>query len=255
MTHRGLFVFIGESFRYGKETTRMRGGQISFEPQMAACRSHLKLLDRVKTLGVQPSVLLATYTTPFDSDLCAIYKPYMHTTVIMNQASGFNYLFRRSMDLVLDIDSYDFVMYIRIDIELTDLCISLVDPFKSTIIVPNVLPSNTEAGYPMINDMFVYFPKQFVPAARQSILYHTLWNDLVIQGHATNSDFDVMITTYHDSDTAKDTNPLYTIVNRPKAKIWKTPNRTFMKNEVCQSLPLASSQPPHVSTSQTSDLH
>jgi len=40
---------------------------------------------------------------------------------------------------------------------------------------------------------------------------------------------DVMINTYHDSDSQKDFNPLYYIVNRPENNVWHSENEIFTK--------------------------
>ena len=43
------------------------------------------------------------------------------------------------------------------------------------------------------------------------------------------NDLDTMINTYHDSDSAKDYNPLYYIVNRPENKIHHSEGVFFNK--------------------------
>ena len=40
---------------------------------------------------------------------------------------------------------------------------------------------------------------------------------------------DTLLDTYHDSDSGKDWNPLYFIVNRRRKKIWKSTTWKFNK--------------------------
>jgi hypothetical protein len=45
-------------------------------------------------------------------------------------------------------------------------------------------------------------------------LHHNSWHDLIVYHKLTYEDLDMMLNTYHDSDSAKDYNPIYYIVNR-----------------------------------------
>ena len=48
----------------------------------------------------------------------------------------------------------------------------------------------------------------------------------------TYDDLDTMINTYHDSDSSKDYNPLYYIVNRPENIIWHREGHIFNKHNL-----------------------
>jgi hypothetical protein len=43
---------------------------------------------------------------------------------------------------------------------------------------------------------------------------HHTWKDLMINTNLTIYDLDTILNTFHDSDSAKDWNPIYYIVNR-----------------------------------------
>jgi len=51
---------------------------------------------------------------------------------------------------------------------------------------------------------------------------HHQWYDLITHAKLKYDDLDTMINTYHDSDSAKDFNPLYYIVNRPETQVHHT---------------------------------
>jgi len=74
----------------------------------------------------------------------------------------------------------------------------------------------------------VYIPKNY--HLDLITLNHDSWEELCKKGFKY-SDIDVMINTYHDSDSSKDFNPLYTIVNRNKTNKWYSPNEIFDKKK------------------------
>tara|TARA_Y100000741_G_C18219189_1_gene545108 strand:- start:1114 stop:1323 length:210 start_codon:yes stop_codon:yes gene_type:complete len=45
-----------------------------------------------------------------------------------------------------------------------------------------------------------------------------------------NSEISVIIKTFHDSDSQKDWNPIYKIVNRPESKKWYSKGQEFNIN-------------------------
>ena len=61
------------------------------------------------------------------------------------------------------------------------------------------------------------------------MICHDTWCDLINTTDLTYNDLDTMINTYHDSDSFKDYNPLYYIVNRPESKIWHSKGHIFNK--------------------------
>ena len=48
----------------------------------------------------------------------------------------------------------------------------------------------------------------------------------------TYEDLGTIINTYHDSDSSKDYNPLYYIVNRPENIIWHSEGDIFNKHNL-----------------------
>jgi len=80
--------------------------------------------------------------------------------------------------------------------------------------------------------MMMYVPKSiFFPSLKFVHLYHDAWYHLIVNGKMNNDDMDFIINTFHDSDSQKDYNPLYYIVNRPQSLSWYDQNKTFNKEK------------------------
>ncbi len=58
---------------------------------------------------------------------------------------------------------------------------------------------------------------------------HEMWQNLVDYAKLSYDDLDTMLTTFHDSDSAKDFNPLYYIVNRPESTVFHSKGYIFNK--------------------------
>jgi hypothetical protein len=69
--------------------------------------------------------------------------------------------------------------------------------------------------HPRVNDMMMYIPRKYFNRLDQLELSHESWIHLIHRGF-TYEDLDMMCDTYHDSDSEKDFNPYYAIVNRPE---------------------------------------
>jgi hypothetical protein len=64
---------------------------------------------------------------------------------------------------------------------------------------------------------------------------HRLWAQLIKTTDLTYNDLDTMIHTFHDSDSAKDYNPLYYIVNRNQQTIFHSEGNVFDKYNLTMS--------------------
>ena len=66
----------------------------------------------------------------------------------------------------------------------------------------------------------LFIPKKYYKYIKNIKVYHDTWHELIKNTDLIYDDLDVMINTYHDSDSFKDLNPLYYIVNRPESTKW-----------------------------------
>lgn len=224
----GILLIIGESFRLGEQGTRLRGETLSYNAQIDACKSHINLIKSFP--NIKWRIIIFTYTTQFDNVLKQIYSPYY--SEFLDYPIGYDHLFEKSKKFIIKQKiKYDFLFVSRIDLLYTSLFIKTFNPTWKTIRYPFICwkqHSICKKYYPRVSDTMVFIPKKYNLSL--ITLNHNSWAELCTRGFVY-SDIDVMINTYHDSDSSKDYNPLYIIVNRKKTEIWDSPNYVFDKKE------------------------
>lgn len=230
---KGLIIIIGESFRLGGQGTRIRGIPESYDQQINACNSHIKFLDNLKkNYNCDSSVYISTYDTIYNNNLLEIYKNYLIGHKIYDEPIGLTSLFRNSIiDNKNSLNKYDFVFYFRIDLFLKDHFINIFNPSWNTIRFPTICWKHDSIynGKPRVNDMMLFIPNRFFDNLDNIHICHEAWYIFSQQLNVDDNDMDVMINTYHDSDSEKDFNPLYYIVNRPENNMWHSENEIFTK--------------------------
>jgi len=220
-----LIVFLGGSFRLGGQGTTSIGTNESYDEQIKACKSHIEFIkDLLERKNYKPSVYVSSYTTKYNESLFNIYSDYLVGFDLYDTFIGFNGLLHNTVNRIKDINKYEFIAFIRIDLFLKSKFLEIFNPGYpewNKILFPTICwyQHSIVDGYPRVNDMMIYLPKRYFKYAKYFIYDHhnghDLWANLVRGTDLTNSDLGVMIDTYHDSDSAKDYNPLYYIVNRP----------------------------------------
>lgn len=251
---RGILVLLGEAFRGGGQHCRSIGSTHSFDGQMAAAKSHLVFIKHLEdTYSCNINVYIGTYTTKYNNDLIEKYKQYIIGTDIYEGRIGFNNLLINSKKKIDNINSYDFVLIMRIDLYLKPHFNTIFDPTWQSIRFPTILWSPLPCGNPKTNDMMIFIPSKYYKYIEKitfrrgsniasAIQGHFIWSDLVKTTDLTKSDLDAMIETFHDSDSKKEYNPLYYIVNREICKIHKNPGYRFDKNIHPERLPIEKKQ-------------
>jgi hypothetical protein len=224
----GILLLIGESFRTGEQGTRIRGIKSSYEEQMKACKSHIQFMNHFS--NIKWKVVILSYTTPYDKDLNELYKPFY--SYYYDSPIGYDNLFNVSKQFVIMNQlKYDFLFVSRIDLYFKPNLSKIFNPSWTTIHYPFICwkkGSVSKKYYPRVSDTMVFIPKKYNLSSLS--LNHDSWAELCNNGFGY-SDIDVMINTYHDSDSSKDYNPLYTIVNRHETNIWDSPNDIFNKKQ------------------------
>jgi len=233
---KGLFIFIGESFRLGNQGTRKRGVPESYEEQINASESHIKFIEHIsKKYNLKSaSVGVATYNTCYNDDLIFIYKKYLleSSKLFYDELLGLTKLFKNAINSVNAIETYDFIFYIRIDIYLKPHFFDVFNPTINMILFPSICWKKDcrIVRNPKVNDMMLFIPKKYFKYLSFINIGHKLWQRLSVDAKLTNEDLDMMINTYHDSDSFKDFNPIYYIVNRPQSNIHHSPGHIFDKS-------------------------
>ena len=71
---KGLIVLFGESFRSGKQQSRVRGKDESFVSQIKGSKSQLEFIEHIENkYNCEVHVSINSYTTKFDNDLCNVF--------------------------------------------------------------------------------------------------------------------------------------------------------------------------------------
>ena len=235
-TRKGLFVIAGEAFRSGGQGSRVTGQAESYEPQIAAAQTHVALMDRLAATHII-DVQVDTYRTPYTDDLARVYGDRVVGVNVHDELLGIDGLFRAGVGSA-GVD-YEFVFFLRIDVFLKDEMLERFDPTVDQITWPSVtwLQDCAVRGHPRVNDIFVFVPKRFFRHLNIMIFNHNCWARLVERTSLTYDDLGTVLDTYHDSDSEKDHNPLYYIVNRPENPIWNSRGYIFNKWQAAPTIP------------------
>jgi hypothetical protein len=223
---KNLIIFYGESFRFGGQSNRNIGLDKSFAEQIKACDSHLDLIKKLE-LKHKIDVYIDTYDTKFSEQLLEKYK---------NHLIGFNLrkqytqtVNRNILDCLNQVqDIYEYIFLIRIDLFLKPDFINLFPRTsdKITFTFRCWKLFDTLEGYPRISGMIFVFPQKYLEAMKSVDNFeHDTWLKLRKQNLLENHQLEFLISSQHDSDSQKDWNPLYYVVNRPE----KTPNHNKFK--------------------------
>jgi hypothetical protein len=257
-----LFIFIGESFRTGGQKSRVRGLNSSLPAQRAAVDSHLSLHRRLAQVDKHVcDVIVRSYTTPFDADLCSWYREgiapaggrlvdcYFDTGAPMGLhmllAGGLASLPTGKREGGGDdaedasavsgegkqpLHAYAFTIISRIDIVYKPLLLTLVNPFASTLQFSFnmwIKGARTNQGFPRVGNMFTFVPRNLYHVLSSTFPFdHDAWHMFVTDSARytmANEDMGLIATTLHDADSAKDWNPLYYVVNRNMCCEWSSP--------------------------------
>lgn len=230
---KALLILFGESFRLGGQYSRNRGYESSYNEQINAAKSHMKLITFLKQKKIDVDVSINSYTTKYDEDLTNIYKEVLYDKIFYPELIGQNGLIHNCMKRISNWKDYDFVLCMRIDLCLKDKFMEIFNPYSDKILFPSICfePYHKVGNHPRINDMMLYVPKKYIGVFKEKEiqLSHRSWYDLIQEFKFDYNELDTMLNTYHDSDSAKDYNPIYYIVNRPECKKHHTSNKIFDK--------------------------
>ncbi len=225
----GLMILLGESFRTGWQHSRERGNPSSVKEQLNACQSHLRFMKSFNDINWK--IKLFTYSTNYDSLILNTYGNYIEEyKFITGEPIGLQNLYHQSIQ---SLPNYDFILVCRIDLYLKQMFTSIFNYKWSEVRYPFVCwtigGGNKTHSHPRVSDTIVFIPKKNgLNDLNDIVISHNGWYEFIKKGYC-NDDIDVMINTYHDSDSAKDFNPLYYIVNRTRTNEWSSKGQVFNK--------------------------
>lgn len=214
-----LLILFGESFRLGGQGNRNRGSEQSYEGQIKAAQTHINFISNLKQKNINMVVSINSYTTQYESHLINIYKDVLYDYVFYDNLLGQNKLIHNCVERI-NTNDFDFVLCMRVDLFLKDKFMEIFNPDSDKILFPSVCfePHHKVGIHPRVSDMMMYVPKKHLNFFKENKynLNHDTWYNLVEKYNYNYNDLDMMLNTYHDSDSAKDYNPIYYIVNRPE---------------------------------------
>jgi hypothetical protein len=228
---KGLIILLGESFRNGNQNSRIRSLPCTYEEQKEACMSHLRWMKKLEDLNISTDLVINSYNTRYNEDLLYWYDTKCINSNFFPDVIGLNNLYFDCITRWKELfTNYNFVHFLRIDLFLKPF---FFDKFKlddkirySSICYTKSDCHITSCRNPRVSDTMLYIPKTFYHLLNNDILNHSGWPTLLSLGIQSN-DIDVYVNTFHDSDSAKDWNPLYRIVNRVELKNWFSKNQIF----------------------------
>ena len=109
------------------------------------------------------SVNISTYNTKYNDNLLSIYQPYLIGHDIYDNLIGLNNLFHNSIKNIKNIEEYDFIFYIRIDLFLKQNFIDVFNPTIEHILFPTICwYKDRKCGkHPRVNDVMLFIPKKY----------------------------------------------------------------------------------------------
>ena len=219
----GCIVFFGESFRLGTRHAQNIDQETSYKEQMRASNSHMSFIKGLNSKNVSIDAYISTYKTPFTNDLIKIYNTHLIGYDVYDNLIGQGNLIHNSIKKI-SVEKYDFILFMRIDLFLKSEFFEIFDQRWDKIMWPSICfkPYHKAGNHPRVNDMMIFFPKKYY-SYLQHLYYdstgHGQWKYFIEYTDLTYDCLDTMLNTYHDSDSAKDFNPLYIVVNRPERDI------------------------------------
>ena len=216
-------ILMGGSFRLGGQTSTSIGEAHSYAGQKEACLSHLAYCKHLEnTLGVKPKIFINTYHSQYYDEMVQWYSseyPVVHRahTTMM----GYVGLMTDTLSHVSLEDDDEFVLFVRIDL--------LLKPAFFDVTLGNELCFSSVCwtrfhmhnGVPRVADLMLFIPKRLLYLVREKrlSLCHEAYDYFLNQG-LEKKDIGFFVDTFHDSDSEKDWNPLYKIVNRRETTHW-----------------------------------
>jgi len=225
----GCIVLFGESFRLGCQNNRNIGSVESYDGQINASKSQMDFIKNLNNKNIKIDVYISSYYTNFKDDLIEIFKDNLIGCDFYNKLIGQGNLIQNSIKKI-PIINYDFLFFMRIDLFIKNKMNEIFNPQWDKIMWPSICSkyywvNGIKYSYPRINDMMHFVPKKYYTYLKDfnsEIINkdaHLLWCYLLEKTDLNVDCLDTMLNTYHDSDSYKDFNPLYYIVNRNECDI------------------------------------
>jgi hypothetical protein len=242
MSEKCLIILIGETFRTGFQDSRERDRNESYLPQIKSSENHVNFIKYIENkFNLKCDIVINTYYTKYKDVLLNIYKELNILEYnVNNNYIGLENLLRNGILLAknkTNLNDYKFITSLRLDIMLKQLYFDIFNPNWNSIMFPTLCYiiqgyDKTYEGYPRVNHNIIFIPNRFFNLIPNYIfMSHDSWYYFIKNTpfNLQHDDIDVMLNTYHDSDSYKDYQPLYTYLYRHENKNWKSKGYVFNK--------------------------
>lgn len=233
-----LLIVLGESFREGSHNSRSSDTECSYKCQLECIDSHIEFIKHIEQLNYSVDIAINTYKTKYKNLLLNMYPNIVYNN-FTNEDYGYSKnVFHKSLQHILpniNLNIYEFIFIIRFDLILKKYLFDIFNPKWSSIMYPYVMYieyEDTPFIFPVVSDIFCFIPKKYFNQLiniSYKLCHHHCWRDLIKTNNLSFDDLDVMIDTIHDPNTSVDLNPLYKINGRSESKIYKYPNKKYIK--------------------------
>jgi len=234
--NRCLFVLYGEAFREGKQNSRIKDTNESYENQMLASDSHLKFIDMLKTKhNIDTDVSISTYETKYESDLKKKYKNMIKYNS-EKELIGENNISQNGMKDI-DLNNYKFIIITRNDIFFKDEFINNFKEYDKITYVSQILMIHDcyLDGNPRVNHIIIQVPNKYFNVIKDINVGHESWKTLNNLHGYNKTQLGFMLESYHDADSNKEWNPYYKMIGREETTDYMSEDKPniFLKSNDC----------------------
>jgi hypothetical protein len=221
-------VLYGESFRDGKQHSRIRDTKRSVPLQIKASISHVNFAKFLKKhFNIDVDFMIHTYDTIYEGKLKQIYPNLTYTSSkqLLDKKTG-NSVSKCAQLAIHNIKKdYDFIVLTRMDIYIKPHFYNIFNPYWNKIYMISQNNTKWKCGFydnniPIVNPTIQFIPKSYFNILKKINVDHFLIKSYQEQFNLTYDDFDFMVDDYHDADSNKDYNPYYKMISRPETKKW-----------------------------------
>jgi hypothetical protein len=216
---------MGESYRFGSQTTRGRGVGDYFKRQQVASKSHTELIKVInEKFNMKAKVFINTYKLNDDADekLRNFYSGEdiiynFYGTLFDSECTMLNNTYT-VVNKIISNNNFNFILFVRIDLYLKKYfrnTLSFDDRFIKFAHIDSQIDINCFNKYSICQQIMLY-PKKYFNTIINKIVYNATHGirDKLIQSGVSISDIKYFINTLHVCSTDLGWNPLYIQVGR-----------------------------------------
>lgn len=219
-----LIVINGESFRYGKQQTRGRGGEESLKRQYLATLSHIRFIKYIKEkFNVSSEIFLNSYelNTDYDNILLEWYKKYLiKYNFNKNIFKSEDEFVKNTLEQIkmIDINDYDYILLVRPDCYLKKYYLNI---FKfDPCVTFSFIDSN---GYSLsVNHSLTLIYKKYFDLFLEDKFWKIHHSEYFLLKYISKDKSKKLIESSHWCCTSLGWNPLFSYVGRTECLKYPT---------------------------------